>query len=80
MQLFRITLLLCAMAGINGLRLGRRQTDGCYCAGMYFDVKMPESHLMESQAEHILAPTSPKAFKLQRTKVLGEHSRIGQGP
>jgi hypothetical protein len=80
MQLFRITLLLCTIAGINGLRLGRRQTDGCYCAGMLFDVKKLEVDLTESQAKHILAPTSPKAFKLQRTKVLGKHSRIGQGP
>jgi hypothetical protein len=38
MQLFRIVLLLGAIAGINGLRLGRRQSNGCNCAGMLFDV------------------------------------------
>lgn len=37
-QLFRIVLLLGAIAGIDGLRLGRRQSNGCNCAGMLFDV------------------------------------------
>ena len=36
MQLFRVVLLLSAIAGINALSATRRQTNGCDCAGMSF--------------------------------------------
>ena len=40
MQLFRVVLLLSAIAGINALIPTRRQTNGCTCAGMPFHMKV----------------------------------------